>query len=157
MINIEFKNRSVTYALKYAPSSSEILPPPILPEGMPSPYMPVNPKDPSEALTISLSPSTGLLHSSYWKKINQRLEVATEVQLLADQASGRREGIATFGWKLDTVFATIRSSIDTQGRIGTVLEERIAPGIGLQLSAEMNYGKSIGGEAKIGIGFTMEQ
>jgi mitochondrial import receptor subunit TOM40 len=119
--------------------------------------MPVNPKDPSEALTVSVSPSSGLIQTSYWRKINQRLDVATEVQLLADQASGRREGIAMLGWKLDTIFATIRSSIDTQGRISTVLEERIAPGISLQLSADMNYGKSLGGEGKVGIGFTMEQ
>ena len=120
--------------------------------------MPVNPKDPSESFTVTVSPNTGLIHSSYWRKINQRVEIATEVQLLAEQGrSGRREGIATLGWKFDTLFATIRSSIDTHGRISTVLEERIAPGIALQLSADMNYTKGIGGEGKVGIGFTMEQ
>jgi mitochondrial import receptor subunit TOM40 len=154
---LDLKSITATYALKYVPSASKIEPPPVLPEGIPSPYMPVNPKDPTEALTLSLSPSSGLIQTSYWKKINQRLEVATEVQLLADPASGRREGIAMLGWKLDTLFASIRSSIDTQGRISTVLEERIAPGISLQLSADMNYGKSLGGEGKVGIGFTMEQ
>ncbi len=154
-------NPSLTLAYRYAPPADKVAPPPVLPAGMPSPYMPVDPRDPSHVFTTTFSPSTGLLQSSYWRKLNQRLEMATEVQILTtpgenSQILGKREGIATFGFKLDTVFATIRACFDSHGKVCTVLEERIAPGVAFQLSGEMNYGKGQGGEGKVGIGFTME-
>ena len=86
--------------------------------------------------------------------------MATETQLLVTptdaRGPGRREGLATIGFKLDTIFATMRASLDTQGRVATVLEERIAPGVALQLCGEMDYGRGQGGQGKVGIGFTME-
>ena len=54
------------------------------------------------------------------------------------------------------MFATLRASFDTQGRLSTVLEERIAPGVGIHLCGEMDYGKGNGGQGKVGIGFTLE-
>lgn len=152
---------AVTLALKYAPRPSEPIPaPPVLPSGMPSPYMPVNPKDPGQVFTTSYSPSTGLIHSTYWRRLNQRLEMATEAQLLVSggdaRGIGRREGLATVGFKLDTLFASVRGSVDTHGRVATLLEERIAQGMALHLSGEIDFGRGNGGVGKVGIGFTME-
>lgn len=68
----------------------------------------------------------------------------------------RREGIASLGFKLDTLFATIRGALDSQGRLSTLIEERIAPGVAFQICGEMNYGRGDGGDGKVGVGFTME-
>lgn len=42
-------------------------------------------------------------------------------------------GLASVGMKLDTVFATIRASIDTSGKVCMALEEKIAPVIRFQV------------------------
>jgi len=144
---------------RYAPIPTSPLPlPPSLPAGMPSPYMPVNPSDPTQILTTTYSPSTGLIHASYWRRLNQRLEVASELQLLITpkSAGSKREGIANMGFKLDTIYATIRGMIDTHGRVSTVLEEKIAPGLSFQITGEMDYSKAQGGQGKVGVGFTLE-
>lgn len=76
--------------------------------------------------------------------MNQRLEVVAELQMLllpsARGEPGRREGIlgvylgiATVGFKLDTVFATIRAAIESTGRLTTVLEEKVTPNLGFQV------------------------
>ncbi|KAJ3285584.1 26S proteasome regulatory subunit 4, partial [Borealophlyctis nickersoniae] len=119
-----------------------------VPAGMQSPFPPVHPKNPTQVFTATLAPSTGLLHASYWRRLNQSLEVSAEAPLLASKAShmgeGRREGIATVAFKLDTISSTIREQSDTQGRLGAVLEERIAPGISLQRlgCSRLNRGKA---------------
>ena len=46
---------------------------------------------------------------------------------------GRREAIASVGFKLDTVFATIRSCLETSGKLVTVLEEKVTPNISFQV------------------------
>ncbi|KAJ3287789.1 translocase of outer mitochondrial membrane [Borealophlyctis nickersoniae] len=150
----------LTFAMRYAPPPSELPQPTTVPAGMQSPFPPVHPKDPTQVFTATLAPSSGLLHASYWRRLNQRLEVSAEAQLLASKAShmgeGRREGIATVAFKLDTISSTIRGQIDTQGRLGAVLEERIAPGISLQLAGEIDYAKGGGGQGRVGCGFTLE-
>lgn len=44
-------------------------------------------------------------------------------------------GIATVGFKLDTVFATIRTALESTGRLATVLEEKITPNLSFQVRA----------------------
>jgi mitochondrial import receptor subunit TOM40 len=86
--------------------------------------------------------------------------MATEAQLLVSGGDahglGRREGLATVGFKLDTLFASIRASIDSHGRVATLVEERVAQGMALNLAGEIDFGRGNGGVGKVGIGFTME-
>ena len=42
-------------------------------------------------------------------------------------------GIATIGFKLDTLFATIRTAIESSGKLSTVLEEKVTPNISFQV------------------------
>ena len=134
----EIEEPALSLVAKWAPRPTAPLPnPPSLPAGVPSPYAPVNPLDPHQSLTATLNPASGLLHSSYWRRINSRLELAAEVQLLATPSSsrieGRREAVATVGFKLDTLFATMRGSVDSAGKISAVLEERLAQGLSFQV------------------------
>ncbi|KAJ3417399.1 translocase of outer mitochondrial membrane [Chytridiales sp. JEL 0842] len=150
----------LTLAARWSPPAEPLPSPSSLPAGMPSPYMPINPVDPTQVFTTSYSPSTGIIHSSYWRRLNQRLEVATEVQMLivpgGPRTESRREGIATAGFKLDTIFATIRGALDTTGRVSAVVEERIAPGLSFQICGEIDYSKVPGGQGRVGLGFTLE-
>ncbi|RKO90402.1 eukaryotic porin/Tom40 [Blyttiomyces helicus] len=157
----DVEESAITFAARYAPAPTGPLPPPsTIPIGSPSPFPPVNPTDPHEIITATYSPTTSLLHTTYWRRLNQRLEVAAELQLLASRATpmgeGRREGLASVAFKLDTINASIRGQVDTAGRLACVLEERLAPGIALLLSGEIEYGKGAGGQGRVGVGFTLE-
>ena len=79
--------------------------------------------------------------------------MVAELQMLLTGASragepGRREGIqflpyfsliimnigiATVGFKLDTLFATIRTAIESSGKLSTVLEEKVTPNLSFQV------------------------
>jgi mitochondrial import receptor subunit TOM40 len=151
---------TVNYTMRWAPPASKLEPPPSFPADLPVPFLHVNPSDPTEIFTSSFSPSSGVLQSTYWRKINPRFELATELQLLmtpgSEKQMGRRGGLASVGFKLETIYATIRGMVDTHGKVATVLEEKIAPGLALTLSGEMDYGMGGGGMGKVGFGFTLE-
>ncbi|KND00559.1 uncharacterized protein SPPG_04867 [Spizellomyces punctatus DAOM BR117] len=156
----DVEESSLSYALRYAPPPSPLPPPTTVPPGMPSPFPPVDPKSPTQVFTATFQPGSGLLHSTYWRRLNQRLEVCAEVQLLMTKGGrmgeGRREGIASVGFKLDTINASIRGMVDTMGRLSAVLEERIVGGLAFHLSGEIDYAKGGGGQGRVGIGFTLE-
>ncbi|TPX51044.1 hypothetical protein SeMB42_g01426 [Synchytrium endobioticum] len=157
----DIEESAITLAMRYAPpSSTPVLSPPVLPPGFPSPYQPVNPSEPVEVLSATYQPSSGLLHTSYYRRINQRLEVAAELQLMVTMGStrseGMRNGLASVGFKMDTVFATVRGMIDTSGKVSTVIEERLAQGLSFQISGEMDYYKGQGGAGRVGVGFSLE-
>jgi len=80
---------------------------------------------PKYVLTATYQPANGVFNASYYYKLNHRLEMATELQALVGP---RKEALCTAGFKLDTHYATIRGIVDSKGKIGTVLEERLAPG-----------------------------
>jgi mitochondrial import receptor subunit TOM40 len=93
----DLEETSVAYGLKF--TNVEELPKPLsLPPGAPSPYMPINPSDPTSVFTMTYTPASAMLHSSFWKRINQRFEVVSEVQMLIQpnqgKEYGRREGIS---------------------------------------------------------------
>ena len=86
---------STAFGARYA--NYQELPLPLsLPPGAQSPYMPINPEDPTELYTCTFSPASSILHASYWRRLNQRFEVAADVQMLLTASSskemGRREG-----------------------------------------------------------------
>ncbi|KAJ3105233.1 translocase of outer mitochondrial membrane [Phlyctochytrium bullatum] len=147
-------------ALRYAPPPSPLPAPSTLPPGAPNIFPTPNPKDPTQIYSMTLS-SMGLLHASYWRRLNQRLEVGTELQVLATPGSksggpGKREGLASAGFKLDTVYATVRGMIDSHGRVSSILEEKMAPGLSFQLCGEIDYSRGGGGQGRVGIGFSLE-
>jgi len=108
---------------------------------------------PKYVLTATYQPANGVFNASYYYKLNHRLEMATELQALVGP---RKEALCTAGFKLDTHYATIRGIVDSKGKVGTVLEERLAPGFAFTLSGEMDYSKGQGGVGKLGFGFSLE-
>ncbi|KAJ3371327.1 hypothetical protein HDU91_005354 [Kappamyces sp. JEL0680] len=101
-----------SYSLRWAPPPTSELPAPsTLPPGAPSPYMPLNPKDPHQVFTTTWAPGSGMLHSSYWRRLNQRLEMVAELQMLLTPAgprgeNGRREDTKTSGFATRNIMGT---------------------------------------------------
>ncbi|KXS17980.1 hypothetical protein M427DRAFT_54199 [Gonapodya prolifera JEL478] len=149
-IQPEMEDSVFTIVAKYQGKPSVVRQPPPPPPGMP----PLMPLDPVYTWTTTFQPSSGVMHTSYHHKLNQRLELAAELQALF--GGGRREGIATIGFKAETMFAQIKGSIDTQGKVQAVLEERLAPQLAFTITGEMDYTKPQGGAGRIGVGFQLE-
>jgi hypothetical protein len=68
--------------MRWAPKPEKLPLPPSFPEDLPVPFLQVNPEDPTQMLTATFTPSSGIVQSTYWRKINPRLELASELQLL---------------------------------------------------------------------------
>ncbi|KAI9293259.1 hypothetical protein K502DRAFT_325417 [Neoconidiobolus thromboides FSU 785] len=89
----------------------------------------------------------GMLQASYFHKVSEMAETGVDLQIIA--AQGKRDAICTLGTKFEFSAATMRTSIDTTGKVSTVLEEHIVPPLSLTLSAELDHLK---GASKFGFG-----
>ena len=105
--------------------------------------------DSKRILTLTLQQFT-LLQGSYWHKVGDKVELGSEIQV---SLLGRRDGMATVACKLDFKQATVRGQLDTTGKVGLVLEEKLAPGFSFIACGELDHLK---GSNRFGIGINME-
>jgi mitochondrial import receptor subunit TOM40 len=88
--------------------------------------------------TAQLQPS-GILQSTYWQKLSEKVEVAAELQVIATPI--RRDAIATLGAKYDLRMSTFRAQVDSTGKVSALLEQRFAPSLAFLLSGEIDHFK----------------
>jgi mitochondrial import receptor subunit TOM40 len=88
--------------------------------------------------TAQLQPS-GILQSTYWQKLSEKVEVAAELQVIATPM--RRDAIATLGAKYDLRMSTFRAQVDSTGKVSALLEQRFAPSLAFLLSGEIDHFK----------------
>jgi len=100
--------------------------------------------------TAQLQPS-GILQSTYWQKLSEKVEVAAELQVIATPI--RRDAIATLGAKYDLRMSTFRAQVDSTGKVSALLEQRFAPSLAFLLSGEIDHFKNT---AKVGAGVMIE-
>jgi mitochondrial import receptor subunit TOM40 len=100
--------------------------------------------------TAQLQPS-GILQSTYWQKLSEKVEVAAELQVIATPT--RRDAIATLGAKYDLRMSTFRAQVDSTGKVSALLEQRFAPSLAFLLSGEIDHFKNT---AKVGAGVMIE-
>lgn len=81
----------------------------------------------------------GVMQASYFHRVNEKVEVGAEVQMVASEA--RREAQCTLGAKFDFHQATIRAQADTTGRVSMFLEEKIFPGFTVNISGDLDHFK----------------
>ncbi|KAF8590596.1 hypothetical protein K439DRAFT_1627843 [Ramaria rubella] len=93
----------------------------------------------------------GILQATYWQKLNEKVEVAADLQVIA--APTRRDAIATLGAKYDLRMATFRAQIDSSGKVSALLEQRFAPTLSFLVSGEIDHFKNA---AKVGVGVMIE-
>lgn len=88
--------------------------------------------------TAQLQP-LGMLHTTYWQKLSEKLEVAADVQLIA--SSTRRDAVASLGAKWDLRMSTFRAQLDTTGKVSALLEQRFAPSFAFLVAGEIDHFK----------------
>ena len=91
------------------------------------------------------------LQASYFHKVADSVELATELQMLL--FGPRRDAVASVSAKFDYRQATIRSQIDTLGKVSLVYEEKIFPGFSLLLSGELDHVRNA---SRFGFGVNLE-
>lgn len=93
----------------------------------------------------------GVLQTSYYQKLNENVEVGAELQLM--RSPEKLEGVCTVGGKWEFRQSAVRAQVDTTGRVCSVMEQRLAPGISFLVTADLDHLK---GQSKFGVGLQME-
>lgn len=91
----------------------------------------------------------GSLGGSYWRRLTDKVEAGVDCQLQFAPGMGgngmfggmRKEGTTTVGVKYNFLASVYRAQIDSAGKVGVVLEKRIAPPITLTFAAEIDQWK----------------
>ena len=91
----------------------------------------------------------GALQATYWRKVAERLDAGVECQLALAPGPGggmmggapRKEGITTVGAKYEFRNSTFRAQLDSAGKLGCVLEKRVAPAVTLTFAGDMDHFK----------------
>ena len=91
------------------------------------------------------------LQTTYHHRVSEKVELASELQMLL--VGPRRDAITSISAKFDYRQATIRAQLDSTGRVGLVMEEKLFPGFALLLSGEIDH---VRGSNRFGIGISME-
>lgn len=91
------------------------------------------------------------LQTSYHHRVSDKVELATEMQMLL--VGPRKDAITSVGAKFEYRQATLRAQLDSTGRVGMVLDEKLFPGFALLLSGEIDHVRSV---SRFGVGITME-
>lgn len=92
----------------------------------------------------------GSLGASYWRRLTDKVEVGADCQLQfapgmggAGMFSGiRTEGTTQLGVKYNFTTSVYRAQVDSAGKVGVVLEKRVAPPITLTFAAEIDQKKA---------------
>lgn len=91
----------------------------------------------------------GGLQLSYWRRLVDKVEAGVDVNLQFAGMSGanammggaRKEGVATLGAKYEFSRSIFRAQVDSQGKIGCLLEKVVAPPVRVTFAGEMDHAK----------------
>lgn len=90
----------------------------------------------------------GSLGASYWRRLTDKVEAGVDCQLQFAPGIGggmfggiKREGTTTIGVKYNFQASVYRAQIDSAGKVGVVLEKRVAPPVTLTFAAEIDQWK----------------
>jgi mitochondrial import receptor subunit TOM40 len=88
----------------------------------------------------------GGLQGSYWRRLTDKVETGVDVNL--QFAAGNpmmggptKEGVATLGAKYEFSRSIFRAQVDSQGKIGCLLEKVVAPPVRMTFAGEMDHAK----------------
>lgn len=93
--------------------------------------------------------ASGQLGATYWRKLSEKVEAGVDCQLQFAPGLGgagmfgglRKEGQTTVGVKYNFLTSVYRAQIDSAGKVGCVLEKRVAPAITFSFAAEIDQWK----------------
>ncbi len=99
----------------------------------------------------------GVLSTSYWKKLTDKVEAGVDLNLQFAPGLGqgglmgpgsRKEGSTTIGAKYDFRTSVFRAQIDSSGKLSCLYEKRILPPVQLTFAGEMDHSKVRGSNAQ---------
>ncbi|KAF2014822.1 hypothetical protein BU24DRAFT_423738 [Aaosphaeria arxii CBS 175.79] len=100
------------------------------------------------------------IEASYWKKLSEKVETGINVNLAfaglgpaGPMGPMAKEGSVTIGAKYDFRTSIFRAQVDNSGKVGCLLEKRIAPPIQLTFSGEIDHKQNA---AKLGLAVSIE-
>jgi mitochondrial import receptor subunit TOM40 len=91
------------------------------------------------------------LQTSYHHRVSEKVELASELQMLL--FGPRKDAVSTVSAKFEYRQSTIRAQLDSTGKIGLLMEEKLFPGFSLLLSGEIDHVKN---SSRFGVGLNME-
>ncbi|EON64100.1 mitochondrial import receptor subunit TOM40 [Coniosporium apollinis CBS 100218] len=102
----------------------------------------------------------GGVQASYWRRLTEKVEAGVDVTLQfaglnGGMMGGRggKEGVTTLGAKYDFRASSFRAQVDSQGRLGCLLEKRVAPPVQVTFAGEIDHAKN---QAKVGLAVSIE-
>lgn len=102
--------------------------------------------NPSWIATAQLQ-ATGNIQTTYYHKLSDKVDVALDLQTAFTPAMpmmgqpAKRDATATFGIKYDFRMATFRGQLDSQGKVGMLLEQRFTPAFAFLVGGEIDHAK----------------
>ena len=90
--------------------------------------------------TAQLAP-TGTVTATYFQRLGERTDAAVDVTFLPAPQPSQRKAIATAGIKYDLRAAQFRAQVDSTGKVGMLLEQRIAPALSFTVGGEIDHVK----------------
>lgn len=91
------------------------------------------------------------LQATYHHRVSDKVELASELQMLL--VGPRKDSVTSVSAKFDYRQATLRTQLDSTGRVGLVMEQKLFPGFALLLSGELDHVRST---SRFGVGISME-
>lgn len=92
--------------------------------------------------------ASGQLLGSYWRRLSEKVEAGVDCQLQFQPGTGtagllglQKEGHTNVGVKYNFATSVYRAQIDSTGKVGCVLERRVAPAISVTFAAELDQWK----------------
>lgn len=102
------------------------------------------PFNPSWTATAQLQPS-GNVQATYHQRMSDKIDVALDFQTIFQPPSmmgpAKREALCTLGAKYDLRMSCFRAQIDSNGKVGMLLEQRFSPVFAFLVSGEIDHAK----------------
>ncbi|KAF2000887.1 hypothetical protein P154DRAFT_522161 [Amniculicola lignicola CBS 123094] len=104
--------------------------------------------------------AAGGIEASYWRRLSEKVETGINVNLtFAGMGPGgpiggiKKDGTVTIGAKYDFRASSFRAQIDNQGKVGCLLEKRVAQPIQVTFSGEIDHKTNA---AKLGLAVSID-
>lgn len=91
----------------------------------------------------------GGMQASYWRRLTDKIETGVDINLQFAGIAGpggmmagvRKEGVATFGTKYEFARSVFRAQVDSQGKVGCLLDRIVAPAVKVTFAGEIDHVK----------------
>ena len=98
------------------------------------------------AATAQIQPH-GTINTTFWRRLTENVQAGIDTTLslvpspvgLMGGGGLTKEGVTTFGAKYDFHMSTFRAQIDTHGKLGVVLEKRVAAPVTMTFAADVDH------------------